>query len=242
VAGRCDLIVACGGDGTLCEVLNGMSASDTPVSFIPAGTGNDFVRTLGLPTTPCEAARQIVQGRSRRLDLMRLAEPSMAAINIIGIGFDAAVAARMNRQTRFGGGALSYLCAVMMELARMRPARLRLRVDEETWEGEALLVAIANAQTYGGGMRIAPEACVDDGLLDVVIVEPLSRLEFLKLLPRVFKGTHVQHPAVFCRRGREIVVESDVPVPVMVDGDLRAATPLRVTVEPGAAHLWLPRT
>lgn len=241
-ANACDLLVACGGDGTLCEVLNGTQGSDTPVAFIPAGTGNDFTRTVGLPTTPREAARQIVAGQSRRLDLMRLDTPAMFAINIIGIGFDAMVAARMNRHTRVGGGALSYLAAVMIELARLRPVRLRLRVDEETWEGPALLVAIANAQSYGGGMRIAPDACVDDGLLDVIIVEPMGRLSFLRTLPRVFKGTHLQHPAVSCRRGREIVVESDVPVPVMVDGDLKATTPLRVTVAPGAAHLWLPPT
>ncbi|MBU0611228.1 MAG: diacylglycerol kinase family lipid kinase, partial [Armatimonadetes bacterium] len=229
-----------GGDGTLCEVLNGVGASDTPVGFIPAGTGNDFTRTVGLSRTAREAARQIIAGRSRRLDLMRLETPAMLSINIIGIGFDAAVAARMNRHTRLGGGALPYLSAVMMELAHMRPVSLRLRVDDELWEGQALLVAIANAQTYGGGMRIAPEACVDDGLLDVVIVEPLGRLEFLRTLPKVFHGTHVAHPAVSCQRGREIAVESDEPVPVMVDGDLKAATPLRVTVAPGAAHLWLP--
>ena len=81
---------------------------------------------------------------------------------------------------------------------------------------------------------------MDDGLLDVVIVEPMGRLDFLRTLPKVFKGTHLAHPAVSCRRGREIVVESDEPVPAMVDGDLKATTPLRVTVEPGAAHLWLP--
>ena len=120
------------------------------------------------------------------------------------------------------------------------PARLRLRVDDEVWEGEALLVAIANAQTYGGGMRIAPAACTDDGLLDVIVVAPLGRARFLWTLPRVFRGTHVDHPAVTCRRGREVVVESDTPVPVMVDGDLRATTPLQVAVVPGAAHLWLP--
>ena len=241
-AGRYDLIAACGGDGTLCEVLNGTQASDTPVAFIPAGTGNDFGRTLGLPPTPREAARQVVAGQPRRLDLMRLDAPPLAAINVIGIGFDAAVAARMNRGARLGGGAWPYLAAVMAELARLRPVKLRLWVDGEAWAGEALLVAIANAQSYGGGMRIAPEACVDDGLLDVVVVEPLGRVEFLRTLPRVFKGTHVRHPAVSCRRGREIIVESDAPAPVMVDGDLRATTPLRVTVAPGAAHLWLPVT
>jgi len=239
-ASRFDLIVACGGDGTLCEVLNGLTGSDTPVAFIPAGTGNDFARTVGLPAAPGEAAREVVRGQSRRLDLMRLDNPPMIAVNIIGIGFDAAVAARMNQRTRLCGGAVPYLAAVLTELARMQPVRLRLRVDEDTWEGKALLVAIANARSYGGGMCIAPDARPDDGLLDVVVVEPIGRVEFLRALPRVFRGTHVAHPAVSCRRGRQIVVESDVPAPAMVDGDLRTTTPLRVTVQPGAAHLWLP--
>lgn len=238
--GCCDLVVACGGDGTLCEVLNGAAGSDLPVGFLPAGTGNDFVRTVAMPRTPREAAQHILRGRPQPMDLMRLDHPAMVSINIIGIGFDAAVAARMNRQTRFGGGALSYLSAIMMELAHMRPVKLRLTVDGAPWEGEALLVAVANAQSYGGGMRVAPEADVHDGLADVVIVEPLGLTGFLRTLPKVFKGTHLAHPAVSCRRGKEIIVESAEAVPVMVDGDLRATTPLRVTVEAGAARVWLP--
>jgi len=239
-AGLHDLLIACGGDGTLCEVLNGVAGSDTPVAFIPAGTGNDFVRTVKMPRMPREAAQHILRGRPQAMDLMRLDQPAMVSINIIGIGFDAAVAARMNRQTRFGGGALSYLSAIVMELAHMRPVKLRLTVDGVPWEGEALLVAVANAQSYGGGMRVAPEADVRDGLADIVIVGPLGRVDVLRTLPKVFKGTHLSHPAVSCRRGREIIVESDGPAPVMVDGDLKATTPLRVTVEAGGAKLWLP--
>lgn len=237
-----DLVVACGGDGTLSEVISGALPGDVPVGLIPSGTGNDFARAVGLSHDPAEAARQLLAGAPRRVDLMVLDAPAARAVNIIGIGFDAAVATRMNRQSRAGGGCIPYLSAVMAELVHLRPVKLRLRVDEETWEGEALLVAIANAQSYGGGMRVAPDARIDDGLLDIVIVEPLGRLDFLRTLPKVFKGTHLQHPAVSCRRGREIVVESDEPVPALVDGDVRAQTPLQVTVAPGAVKLWLPPT
>lgn len=235
-----DLLLACGGDGTLCEVLNGVFPHPGPVGFIPAGTGNDLCRGLGLSRQPHEVARQLLAGRPRPLDLMRLSDPPIVSINVIGIGFDAAVAERMNRGSRAIGGPIPYLSAVMAELVRMRTVKLKLRLDGETWEGEALLVAVANARSYGGGMQIAPHASMDDGLLDVVIVEPLGRLDFLRTLPRVFSGTHLDHPAVSCHRGRELLVESTEPLPIMVDGDVRARAPLHVTLLPGAVNLWLP--
>lgn len=239
-----DLVVACGGDGTLNEVVSG-AAGVRPVGFIPCGTGNDFARTMGISLDPRQAARQLLNGTAHPVDLLALESPGGApvmryAINVVGVGLDAAVAARMNRQPRLGGGCLSYLWALMIELGRLEPVRLRLEVDGQRWEGAALLVAIANAISYGGGMRIAPQARVDDGLLDVVVVGPMGRIEFLRTLPRVFNGSHLQHPAVSWQCGREVLVECDQPAPVLVDGDVRAQTPLRVKLLPGGVDFWLP--
>jgi len=239
-AADADLIVACGGDGTLSEVVNGLQGMDLPVGFIPAGTGNDFAYTVGLSRDPATAARQLLAGRAQPVDLLAVGDGSRVAINVIGAGFDAAVAARMNRGTRAAGRTFAYLSAVLMELVRRPIAPVVLRIDDEKWAGEALLVAIANAQSYGAGMRIAPQASITDGLLDVVLVQPMGRLQFLGNLPRVYKGTHLQLPQVRHWQAREVTVTSEQALPVMIDGDLRAQTPLSVRVLPGAVKLWLP--
>jgi len=158
----------------------------------------------------------------------------------MGVGFDAAVSVRINRRRRLTGGLGAYLAAVGQELIRYRPTRLALQVDGERWEGEVLLAAVANAQSYGAGMRIAPQAVLDDGLLDVVVVQALSRLAFLRAFPRVLRGTHLSHPAVLTWRGRRVTVETLTPQPVLVDGDVQCSTPLRVEVAPGRAQLWRP--
>ncbi|MEN6547598.1 MAG: diacylglycerol kinase family protein [Armatimonadia bacterium] len=234
-----DLVVACGGDGTLSEVLNGLFGTDVPAALLPVGTGNDFARTLGLPRDPGEAAFALLRGAERRVDLLQVVETGRVAINVMGVGFDATVAATMNRHTRRGGlGA--YLLAVLIELGRYRMTDLSLQIDGEEWEGQALLVAVANAQSYGAGMRIAPRASVTDGLLDVVLVEPMNRLGFLCTLPKVFTGRHVKHPAVRYWQAREVTLRTSMPVPVLIDGDLRGETPVTIRVLPQAARLWLP--
>lgn len=240
-AADCDLVVACGGDGTLSEVINGLRGTGVPVGFIPAGTGNDFALTVGLSQDPAQAARQLLAGEPRPVDLMAVGDAGRVAINIIGVGFDAAVAARMNRSTRAAGRTFAYLSAIVMELARLPRARVMLRIDGQEWRGEALLIALANAQSYGAGMRIAPQACVDDGLMDVVLVQPMGRVEFLRKLPHVYCGTHLQFPQVICWQAREVTIEGEAPLPVMVDGDLRTQTPLHVRILPGALRMWLPR-
>lgn len=237
-ASHTDLVVACGGDGTLSEVLNGLFGTDVPAALLPVGTGNDFARSLGLPRDPDEVAFGILGGAESRVDLLQVAETGRVAINVMGVGFDATVAARMNRHTR-GGGLGAYLLAVLIELRRYRMTELSLQVDGEQWEGRALLVAVANAESYGAGMRIAPSASVTDGLLDVVLVKPMSRLRFLWTLPKVFTGRHVNHPAVRYWQAREVTLRTSEPVPVLIDGDLRNETPVTVRVLPRAGRLWL---
>ncbi len=237
-----DLVLACGGDGTLSQVLTGLLGSGVPTGIIPAGTGNDFVRALGIARDPAEAARQALAGRPRRMDLLEINGGECWSFNVTGTGFDAAVAERINRRRRLTGGLTAYLSAVLQELAVYRPTEVRLQVDGEDWEGRALLVAVANAQDYGAGMRIAPQARIDDGRLDVVLVEDLGRARFLWNLPKVFRGTHLEHPAVRTWRAREVTVETAEPAPVLVDGDVRVRTPLRARVAPGEGLLWTPET
>ncbi len=235
-----DAVVACGGDGTLSQVVTGLLDSGVPAGFIPAGTGNDFARTLGLSRDPAVAARQLLAGSPGGIDLLEVNGGALWSLNILGVGLDAAVAARINRRRRLTGGLLAYLTALAQEMWDYRPTQVRVAVDGEAWEGRALLVAVANATSYGAGMRIAPHADIADGLLDVVLVECMGRCAFAINFPRVFRGTHLTQPAVHVWRGREAVVETPEPSPVLVDGDIRGETPVTVRVSAGRVRFWLP--
>ena len=235
-----DAILGCGGDGTLSQVLTGLLDSGVPGGAVPAGTGNDLCRCIGLSGDPAEAARQLVAGAPANVDLLEVDGGRRWAINIAGVGFDARVAARVNRRTRMTGGLLAYLSAVAGELVRHRPTQVRITVDDERWEGPALLVAAANGRSYGAGMMIAPEARVDDGLMDVVLVRHMGRARFVASFPHVMRGTHLALPEVTAWRARELTVETLEPSPLLVDGDLQGETPTTIRVAPGRALMWMP--
>jgi diacylglycerol kinase (ATP) len=147
----------------------------------------------------------------------------------------------MNHGTRRAAGLPAYLAAVTREFMEYRPTYVRLQVGRERWEGAALLVAVANARSYGAGMIVAPMAEIDDGLLDVVLVEHVGRIQFLRTFPRVFRGTHITHPAVHTWKGKEVTVETPEGLcPVLVDGDVQCETPIHVQVSQGRAKLLLP--
>jgi diacylglycerol kinase (ATP) len=234
------VVFAAGGDGTLSQVLGGLLDSGIPAGLIPAGTGNDLARTLGLSLDPETAARSALVGHAAPVDLMRLNDGAQWAVNVLGVGFDARVAVRCNRRSRLMGGLPAYLLSVAGELMTFHTTRLHLEVDGQTWEGPMLLCAIANATSYGAGMRIAPQARANDGLLDVVLVHPVSRLGFMRAFPQVFRGTHLGHPAVQVFRGRQVRVQTAEAEPINVDGDIAGTTPLTVEVAAGRGLLWLP--
>ncbi len=235
-----DAVFACGGDGTLSEVVTGLLDTGVPAGVIPAGTGNDFARTLGLPLDPVSAAERYLLGTAGVFDLLCVDGGSQWAINVMGVGFDAGVARRVNRRSRLTGGLAAYLMCVAAELASNRPLEVGIAIDGERWEGRALLVAIANARSYGAGMMIAPHARIDDGLLDVVLVEHMTRASFVRHFPRVMRGTHLSLPCVRTWRGTEVSIETDEPSPVLIDGDLKSETPLTVQIAAGRARLWMP--
>lgn len=237
-----EAVLACGGDGTLGQVLAGLLDTGVPAGIVPAGTGNDFARTVGLSRDPATAARQLVAGHAASIDLLSINDGTLWAANVIGTGFDAEVAERMNRRRRLAGGAFAYLVGIAQELVRFRPIEVRLRADRAEWEGRALLVVVANAKSYGGGMKVAPQAEIDDGLLDVVLVEHMGRLEFIRNLPKVFRGTHLSHPAVHLWQAEKVEVETATPAPTLVDGDVQCETPLHVRIEAGHGRFWMPGT
>lgn len=235
-----DAVFACGGDGTLSQVVSGLLDTGVPAGIIPTGTGNDFARTLELPLDPVEAAERYLAGCAAPCDLFRVDDGRCWVVNIVGVGFDARVARRVNQRSRLTGGLIAYLSCVAAELVVHRPTEVSISIDGDRWEGSALLVAVANSRSYGAGMMIAPHAQIDDGLLDVVLVEHISRSCFAASFPRVMRGTHLSLPFVHTWRGSRVSIETDEPSPVLIDGDLSGETPVNVEVADGRGLLWMP--
>jgi diacylglycerol kinase (ATP) len=249
VADGVDAVVALGGDGMVHLALNVVAGTATPLGIIPAGTGNDLAGTLRLPTKdPVAAAKLIVDrlagGGPRPMDAVRVGAPSLVAAGkpspvwfgcVLGAGFDSRVNDRANRMS-WPRGRQRYNLAILAELRVFRPLPFVLELDGRSWETEAMLVAIGNAKSYGAGMKVTPDAEVDDGLVDVMVLGPLSKPGFLKAFPQVFKGTHLTHPAVTLQRAR-VVSLSSPGVTAYADGEYLADLPITCETMPGAVQV-----
>lgn len=233
-----DVVVSVGGDGTLSETLSGLLTSKTPCGLIPCGTGNDFARFVGINPSARGAAEQIAHGSAWPIDVAAVNDGQKHFVNVLGIGFDAAVAARINRRRRVSAGLWAYMPAILSEVACRSHLQATVEVDGRLFEDDWLLVAVANGNAYGSGFRIAPEACCDDGLLDVILVRGSGRIEILRNLWLARQGKHLAHPKVIMARGRSIRIRTQVPAPVMTDGDVGLCTPIQIEAVPGAALLW----
>jgi diacylglycerol kinase (ATP) len=233
-----DIVAAAGGDGTLNEVVNGLVGTGARLGLLPFGTGNDCARHLGIGTDLAKGVQTVLFGRPHPADLGRV--HGRWFINVAGCGFDAVVAERVNRGFRTLRGTSAYIAAVIHSLMTFPPARLRLTVDGELHELRALMCSVANTSSYGGGMRIAPDAQIDDGLFDICVIKEAGRVEFLRAFPRVFRGLHTTHPKVLMFRARNVLVESDPPLPVLIDGDIFGTTPAEFTLTPHAIDIMVP--
>jgi len=234
-AGR---IVAVGGDGTVQEVANGIMASGqdgASLGIVPVGTGNDLARSLGLPRDPA-AAWTVAIGRGERpVDLMRATSGDGRQRwfgSAGGIGFDAQVAAAMAKRSAWQRGRAAYLVTTLSELLRFDNRSVDLELDGATTTARVLFVAIANGEYYGGGMRIAPGARVDDGMLDLCVVGDISRLTALGQLANLYRGTHVNHPQVEMRRGHSLAISGDPATLVHLDGEPFGGLPVRIELHP----------
>jgi diacylglycerol kinase (ATP) len=238
-----DVLAVMGGDGMMHLGLNTVAAEHragrtaTALGLIPAGTGNDLCRGLGLdPTDPVAAARVVAAGHSRPVDLVAVNDRFVGAV--VATGFDALVNRRANRMPH-PKGSLRYVLAALAEIRVFTPLRYRLRVDGQVRRLEAMLIAIGNTAYYGGGMQICPTADPEDGLLDLTIIHPVSRGTLLQLLPRMHTGSFVRHPCVERLRAREVDLEG----PGLIgygDGEHVDDGPLRVRVVPAAVRVLLP--
>jgi len=243
-----DTVVAVGGDGTSHEVVNGLLAYANgevvgTLACIPAGSGNDFALLNGVPEDVGAACRLAAGGPERLIDVGEVTIDGHIHryfLNVVGIGFDALVAKEALCHPRLRGLAL-YLPAVLKTIAlTLRAARLTITVDDqEVIETKALLAVVANGPREGGGFLVAPQARTDDGWLDLTLAGEMSRLQMLALVPRFLRGTHVGSPHIVTRRARRIVITSDDPLYVHVDGEILCdhAHELSLRLLPGRLRL-----
>jgi diacylglycerol kinase (ATP) len=237
VADGTDALVALGGDGLVHLALQAVAGTRVPLGIIPAGTGNDIARAVGVPLAdPLAAADIVAAGHTQAIDAGRSGSRWFAGV--VGAGFDSAVNERANRMSRLSGR-YKYDLAILTVLRTFQPIPFTLELDGETWQTRAMLVAVGNGRSYGGGMLVTPDAKLDDGLLDVLVLGPLSRRAFVRVFPRVYRGTHVTHPAVTVRRAR-VVSLAAVGVVAYADGERFGQLPLTCTAMPGAVHVLVP--
>jgi YegS/Rv2252/BmrU family lipid kinase len=238
-AGAGELAVAFGGDGLIGAVAGALKHSQAVVGVLPGGRGNDLARVLGIPPHPVAACQVLASGVVRRIDLGEVAGRTF--VGIASCGFDSD-ANRIANRTRWLGGNLVYTYGALRALASWRPATFAVALDGEpprTVVGYT--VAAANSKAYGGGMLLAPDARLDDGLLDVVMAGHVSKARFVRLLPGVFKGEHVRQPSVSVARARAVKIDADRPFTVYADGDPIAELPATVRVLPGAVRVLVAR-
>ncbi|MFE6095920.1 diacylglycerol kinase [Streptomyces massasporeus] len=217
-------LIAVGGDGMAALALRAVAGTRTPLGLVAVGTGNDFARALGLPVRePAAAGRMIADalkcGRIRDIDLGQVGDHWFGTV--LASGFDS----RVNRM-RWPTGRLKYDLAMIGELAGFRPVPYRIRLDDdEVLEVEATLVAVGNGSSYGGGMRICPGADLTDGLFDVTVVGDCTRTTLLRVFPRVYRGTHVDHPKVTVLRAARVEIAAE-GVTGYADGEPLGPLPL----------------
>jgi YegS/Rv2252/BmrU family lipid kinase len=233
-----ETVVAVGGDGLLRPIAAALKGTDTAVALVPAGRGNDLARVLGIPREPGEAARVAVEGEERLLDVASV--DGTPYLGIASFGFDSDANRIANRSRLIKGDAV-YLYAALRALAAWKPARFEVTVDGTLHVATGFSVAVGNSRSYGGGMMLLPQAELDDGKLDVLLSKEASKLSFLRELPRVFKGTHLNSPHVEALRGEVVEVSTDRPFVIYADGDPIGATPATMRVERRVLRVIVPR-
>ncbi|ETA08230.1 diacylglycerol/lipid kinase family protein [Gordonia alkanivorans] len=245
--GDTDVLAIAGGDGTIRLAVEASIGSGKPLAVIPAGSGNDFARNLHIPLDTAEAVQVILDGHRRPVDLGRVSFPdgrTALFATVAATGFDAAVTARAIDMRRPRGQS-RYTIAALFELIALRSRHYQVRVDDDTVEADLIFAAIGNTTSYGGGMKITPKASVSDGQLDVTLAKippRFARPTLARVFPKVFAGTHVDHPLVQTMRGAEVELYCDPPALVSVDGDLVGELPAVFEAVPHAIEVFTPPT
>jgi len=243
-----ELVVAVGGDGTVGEIVDGYLAvppharHNTVLGTFPAGSGCDFANHMGVPREPEAWVKAFAEGKRRRIDAARATfraadgtPRSRHFLNVAALGLPGEVAVAVQRRGKALGGTLTYLVEAALSVMTARARVMRLTIDGVTEPAAAYhLIAAANTSTFGGGMKLAPQADAEDGLLDLLTIADMPRLQLMGLLPRAYSGGHEGRPGVVLRRARRIEIHADEALPLNIDGDADGLAPVVLEVLPKA--------
>ncbi|MFE0647009.1 diacylglycerol/lipid kinase family protein [Streptomyces sp. NPDC059534] len=233
------VVLAVGGDGMAGCVGGALSGTDTVLGLVPAGRGNDFARALDLPTDAPRLAEILLHGEPRAVDTIEVESAAHGRICVLGsvyAGVDA-VANHHANTTRVLRGAASYYAGGLRAVLAWKPAAYRITIDGEPHERTGYTVVAANSGFYGFGRKVAPDARVDDGLLDVVVIKEAPKRLFFAMMNELKTGAHLARPQVEVLRGKEIRIEADRPLPYGADGEVDATLPVTLRVQPAALHV-----
>lgn len=233
-------LVVVGGDGLIGRAAEGAVESGALFAPLPAGRGNDFCRCLGVPLDPVVAAHGLAHDERRRVDVgtVTTADGSHTFVCVVSLGFDS-VANEIANVTPVLSGSAVYLYAALRVMATWRPATFTLTAHDVVTQHRGWTVAVGNCGQYGGGMRICPDARIDDGVLDVTLVGAVSKPSFLATLPKVFTGRHVEHPMVDVLQAAELRVDADRPFAVYADGERVGMLPATLGIQAAALDVWV---
>jgi diacylglycerol kinase (ATP) len=244
-------LVVVGGDGALNEAANGiLRANAAPdIAILPLGSGLDFVRTFGIPRDFDAAVRVALTGATRAVDAGRVHFRSWSGadgvryfVNVGSAGMSGAVAARANAMDKRMGAKLSFYYALVAVFLRWKNTHVEVELDDGIRRaGRMHNVIVANGVWQGGGMKIAPDARPDDGLFDVLTIGDITKLDFARTSPKIYKGTHVTHPKVEVLRSRTVILDAAEPLPLELDGETVGTTPSRWEIAPKALNIRVPR-
>ncbi len=240
-------VIVVGGDGSVQEAINGLLEGHEAVELgiVPLGSGNDLARSLGMALDLERSWRIAVGHVTRTVDVASATNGAGASrwfASAAGIGFDAQVANSMSERRWWQRGRAGYVVATLAELSRFRNQEVTIAIDGVSTSERVLFIAIANGAFYGGGMRIAPGARIDDGLLDLCIVGDVSRTTAVAQMPNLYRGTHVAHRAVRMARGRDVQITGDAETRIHLDGEPFGHLPLRVSMNAVTVEVAAPPT
>jgi len=225
-------VIAVGGDGTANEVANGLVDTDVALALYPIGSGNDFARALGYPRKRSKLLSFLAEARPRRIDVGEV--NGRIFLNAAGVGIDGHVAERIVASVRVVGPTLGYFVGALVSIATYRPRQMRVTIDGTVRTGKHLVVVAANGTHFGSGMHVAPNAKLDDGLLDIVVGGDLGRWASLVALAKLYRGTHIDGRTILGFRAPALDVELEEPLPMQLDGEASRAAALHVRVRPRA--------
>lgn len=223
-----------GGDGTLNIAIQELVKTSLGVALIPAGTGNDFARTLNLNLKdPRQLISFYLSNKPALVDVGKVGERYF--VEVLSTGFDSMVNERANTMHRIKGRA-KYNLSILLVLSTFKPKNYEFSIDGLSFESKAMLIAVSNGISYGGGMKVTPDAKIDDGFFDILILTPVSRFDFLRVFPKVFSGKHITHPAVKILRGKLVEINSDAVA--YADGERIGSLPIKASVVERGLLTW----